>query len=251
MSKRRRGKPRRRTKPQAGTPNWRAYRRAMAIMVAIAMVVVIVLFLRTRGVPAWYLQTNESLNLDIEEALGRGRGLESGIARAASGELGPTWSVKLLESDANAWLATRLPAWLANQGVEMPSGVSNPRVRIEPHLIRLVFTENREEETPTQAYGITIQVLQFEEGVVRCQLVSVILGRLAVPRTIMPSLPEDAIPNDIPSGWRDEVEGLIAGRTVSIHLDELSRDLDIEITSILCEPERLIVSGRSRVRAQE
>lgn len=35
----------------------------------------------------------------------------------------PEWSLRMLETDANAWLATRLPAWLESRGAEVSGPV--------------------------------------------------------------------------------------------------------------------------------
>src|SRR6185503_15351844 len=44
-----------------------------------------------------------------------------------------TWSIRMTEEEANAWLAARLPAWVANQSDEFtwPRDLSPPQVRLE------------------------------------------------------------------------------------------------------------------------
>ncbi len=50
---------------------------------------------------------------------------------------GREWRVELAESEANAWLAAKLPKWIAHEGVDWPGGKVLAGVRFEPG--RIVF----------------------------------------------------------------------------------------------------------------
>ncbi len=78
--------------------------------------------------PSWWARAVE-VGADAPERAGA---LERGFASALHQTDRPTpWRVDFSERDANAWLADRLPRWLANQDLEWPGALSTPRVRFE------------------------------------------------------------------------------------------------------------------------
>ena len=48
-----------------------------------------------------------------------------------------TWTLRVPDDVANAWLATRLPQWLEGQGIEWPEGVGTPQVRTRNGVIEV------------------------------------------------------------------------------------------------------------------
>jgi len=96
----------------------------------------------------------------------------------------PEWSLRLLEADANAWLATRLPAWLESRGAEVPGpgqalfGPGWGRGGVElPRAIVWWQAEPRAAEGGCHVQGLRAGI-----------------GRLPLPAaSILPSLPLDRL----------------------------------------------------------
>jgi len=47
------------------------------------------------------------------------------------------WTITLTHDEINAWLASRLPQWLASRDARLPEGLSNPCVEITPQGVTL------------------------------------------------------------------------------------------------------------------
>jgi hypothetical protein len=52
----------------------------------------------------------------------------------------PQWTLRLPDDVANAWLATRLQAWLRGQDVQWPDGVGTPQVRCRHGVVEVAAT---------------------------------------------------------------------------------------------------------------
>jgi hypothetical protein len=164
---------------RAAEPRWHRARAALrsrrhrtlfvsigVTMVALFTLVIVVGVGLSRGTPAWWTAgasgetpTGEPDADEVE----RGAVLENLIInRAYAHEGTPTpsgameWAVSLPERDVNAWLNTRLPKWLNNQGAKpvWPVEVSRVLMRFEDGVIRLGTRVTR--DGITHVYSATV-----------------------------------------------------------------------------------------------
>lgn len=83
-------------------------------------------FIAASGSPAWY---DPPAGMAAASA---GESLENAVVTQLTlprRDRGGEWSVSLSETDANAWLATRLGEWCRHRGVKLPAGVEGVQVR--------------------------------------------------------------------------------------------------------------------------
>ena len=120
-----------------------------------------------------------------------------------------TWQVTVDEADANSWLATRLPQWLANQGV---SGAAVGVLRAS----MFHFADGKIEiATQVNLAGME-QILRFAydrdpasdaDGPLRLRLASVMAGRLPLPvETVIGQLSQH-----FPAGTQKQLEDFNRG----------------------------------------
>lgn len=95
----------------------------MGVAIAIGLVLLYWLFLAR---PGWYADAGDR----SPEAASVGAGLEQAISREITMVREPgEWGFLLGQAEINAWLVNRLEPWLeSREGIELPQGVSDPRV---------------------------------------------------------------------------------------------------------------------------
>jgi hypothetical protein len=105
------------------------------------------------------------------------------------------WSLRIRENQVNAWLATRLPKWIANQGeAEWSANRGALQVRFEPGAISLAAPIERGSSSRTLVARVQPTL---ESTGLRLNLDRVALGRIALPgeplanllRIVEPMLP--------------------------------------------------------------
>jgi hypothetical protein len=116
-----------------------------------ALVIAILLTCALIGGANWLISRNPSWWRDVKpldpetsytaEQVENGVVTQLSLARPADGESkgykSQPWSVSLTDSDANAWLATRLKQWTENRGVAWPAGISDPQVSFSEGVVHL------------------------------------------------------------------------------------------------------------------
>jgi len=107
-------------------------------------------------------------------------------ATPTDGYASAPWSVSLSQSDANAWLATRLMEWLASRGSALPQGFSAPAVSI---------TSNNITVSAAAEYPLGIAIISIDartwvapSGELMIQLGGVRAGRLPLPAAAINAL---------------------------------------------------------------
>lgn len=135
----------------------------------------------------------------------------AGDGAAAAGERDADRTVKLTYQEVNAWLATRLKDWLANQGATLPKEVRDFMVAKEGGNLVVAF----EFDTPQlqQVVSLVLDVGMTDEGLMRVGVVRVRGGTLPLPieellQGIRDSSPDAVSPEDI-----DRLTSALDGQT--------------------------------------
>ena len=90
-----------------------------------------------------------------------------------------TWSIRIHDRHVNAWLASRLGAWLAHdQALDWPGGFGRPQMRSEPGWVTLAIELDGDERRRFVAVRL-IPTIAADELRVTVDRVS--LGRLTIP----------------------------------------------------------------------
>ncbi len=90
-----------------------------------------------------------------------------------------TWSVRIHDRHVNAWLASRLPAWLAHdQKLEWPAEFGRPQVRFEPGGVTVAIELADSERRRLVAVRL---IPTITAGELRVTVDRVSLGRLTMP----------------------------------------------------------------------
>ncbi|MBK9188557.1 MAG: hypothetical protein IPM33_06320 [Phycisphaerales bacterium] len=116
------------------------------LVLSVTITLVLMGLMLTRGVPIWW----RSVSSDDPRTRELGESLENGVVRQFSAVREPDpdsphawrskpWAVSLHASDANAWVATRLPKWLANQerGVAWPGEISEVQIEFADEAVKV------------------------------------------------------------------------------------------------------------------
>lgn len=124
-----------------------------------------------------YWQTTEATPQAAAQAEEFERRVPAEISRArGEGEL---WALDIKAAHVNQWLATRLPLWAANQGVELPSRLHRPMVAVEPG--RLIVAWQVDEAADAQVVSAAFELTAPDgDGVVGLSLADVYVGRFRV-----------------------------------------------------------------------
>jgi hypothetical protein len=117
--------------------------RRIAVVAALSLVVAATLAMLAAGLlarttPAWWrtvraddpktIQTAEYVENEFINQMYHERSMGGGAAPVDGSWQSEEWTVALDAASANAWLNTRLPKWLANQGVDWPDQVHELQV---------------------------------------------------------------------------------------------------------------------------
>ena len=90
-----------------------------------------------------------------------------------------TWSIRIHDRHVNAWLASRLGAWLAHdQALDWPGGFGRPQMRSEPGWVTLAI----ELEGGARRRFVAVRLIPtIAAGELRVTVDLVSLGRLTIP----------------------------------------------------------------------
>ena len=90
-----------------------------------------------------------------------------------------TWSIRIHDRHVNAWLASRLGAWLAHdQELEWPAGFGRPQVRFEPGGVTVAI----ELDGPERPRFVAVRLIPtITAGELWVTVDRVSLGRLTIP----------------------------------------------------------------------
>lgn len=158
--------------------------------------------LLSRAEPAWWTRPPiDAVPLDQASAQDRGRRVEEAVSRLiSSAQPGLVTRTALYETDANAWLETRLPRWLESEQTPWPEEVSPMRLDARDGALRLGVRVTS--EGWSRVVTLTLEPRIDTEGRLWAEARAMHVGRLRVPmRWVLAELDEPAW---IPEAWRDD-----------------------------------------------
>lgn len=152
------------------------------------------------------------------------------------------WAVSIMETDINAWLSGRLPAWLDSREVQMPEAISNLRVKLEDNAAYIAA------EYAGPPSVILTQPITFEitpEGDLSIKFSSISSGLLPLPGLNLTTL----LPKDLLSSLLGEARNAAADPSGNdIHIPDATIGLEDGRTVRIIDLE--VKSGRIEVACQ-
>ena len=130
------------------------------------------------------------------------------------------WELELTDGEVNAWLATRLPLWMENQGIDPEPLDSIPRgvVHFEPRGIHVAAEFNASRIVAVRYFPVSDAVT----GGLSLRLTAIQVGRMPVPLTLKDHLVAEKLKGLFRSVERIEpVLTLDDGRVVEVVRVEL------------------------------
>lgn len=182
---------------------WFRWRRVLSVGLGVFLLGMVGLGLaarsQSRKAPAWWAPPAAG-----EAAAGAAERTEQGLVneahrvRADEGE----WTLELTEEDVNAWLALRLPAWLASQDppVRLGPGVGAVQALFKPGLVVVAAETGDGQDRKVLSLGLTAGVDDAGRLVLSAKSASV--GRLGLPVGWALRAAAEAGPGD---RWAEEV----------------------------------------------
>ena len=173
----------------------------IVLLVLISTVAIALFYVRSRiqQPPEWWAPA-DALSQDV---IALGEQVENSVvtnanrarpggnaSHSSSGAEPDIWVLRLSEDEVNAWLATRLPKWAANQypGSFLAQDVGEMHVRIEDGLLRIgarvgagAGTKSAVGADVGQSIGIAFAPIRQGDGTWGVEIVESLLGRLSVP----------------------------------------------------------------------
>jgi hypothetical protein len=116
-----------------------------------------------------------------------------------------TWTLKITDSQANAWLAARLESWLANRSESAfwPSSASNPQLAFEEGIIRIGIEVT---EGPAGSKGKVVSMALAPsigaDGGLWLKLESLAIGRFGVPGSMVATAGASMLESRLPAEMR-------------------------------------------------
>ncbi len=152
---------------------------------------------------------------------------------------GEVWRLRIPTNAINAWLATRLPAWLEGRGQTWPNDLGTPQIHIHAGRITLA--------APAAALGdrtgrLVVQP-RVEDDLLQCA-VSAGLGRwpIAVPARLLTQHLPTAVTGD---GALASLTSLASGNPIAARIP-LVDGRSVDIRDIRIEPGAVVVTAITR-----
>lgn len=210
-------------------------------VVAVAIILAAVAFNAAAREPAWW-----TLAAHDPETVSR---LAERVENAVVSEIhrgradGQEWSVALSPEQANAWIADRLPKWLANASDD---AVAPPEVRVWFARDALMIAARLGDEQ--RIVTATLRPYIAEDGALWARLDGVAIGRLSAPAAgswagerLAALAPSDALGDGSASSDADRLVAALAGR--SALMDQPVIDLEdgrrVRLAAVRVEDQRL------------
>lgn len=148
---------------------------------------------------------------------------------------GDSWTIRVRAEHMNAWLAARLPAWIAHDAeLEWPSTLGTPQVHLEPGVVHLavpVALSASPANGPTRTVVVSLRP-RIVDGGLALTLDRIAMGKLSMsgqPMSNLVSMVEQVAPR-------------------ALENEQVQRMIDVLWGRELIDPVMVLADGR-RVRA--
>ena len=224
---------------------WRWLVRILVISLLLMLALVLVVWAEGRHVPAWY-QPPDATSAQVASTAD---GLEMRMMEQTH-RIRPddeTWPLSLSEEAMNAWLATRLRAWIAHeQGVEWPEHLGTPQVHVGDDVVSLALPVGAEPDRRRVIVARVAPVL--DDAGLTLRLETLQLGRLSLPGD-----PMEALLGLLEEHGLSEDDAITPGRLVSLLTGteplepvlELGDGRRVELTELSCRAGVIDLKGRT------
>ena len=171
--------------------------RAVGLLLILLLTVAVVAWLmirsRINATPEWFEPHAASTPERRAEAQLVERTVTSRLTELRTPE--DQWVLELSQDEANAWLAERLPRWLANREIDWPTGFGPVVMRMDAGVITLASTMAKPDGSE-RVVGVTVQPLvQGEQVMLMAETMHI--GTLAVPGEMVASRLDTLLPPGI------------------------------------------------------
>jgi len=156
------------------------------------------------------------------------------------------WAVSIMESDINAWLSGRLPAWLQSREVSMPVAFNNLCVRLDDNAA-YIAAEYTGPPLVILTQPVTLEITPTGDLSIRFSSISSGLLPLPglnltslLPRDLISSLLGNPPPRDAANGSVNDIH--ISNATIRLEDGRTVRILDLKIKTgrfeVTCQTEK-------------
>jgi hypothetical protein len=159
---------------------------------------------------------------------------------------GPWW-IEIRQDQVNAWLAARLPAWVAHtHGLQWPAGVGLPQVKLDTGAVRVGLEIRTESGT---RYVVAHLAPDIVEGELALSLDGISVGRLWIPGsavgTVMERLRQTGVGKALDDpGFEPLIQVLDGGRRIDPTLT-LNDGRRVRVLDVRCQSETLLLQAET------
>jgi uncharacterized protein YpmS len=215
----------------------------------VVVLTVTLLILAAIAVPGWLVRSTPAYWRPVDVAdpqvTARAEEVESRIATQTTSvrPADESWTLELTEEQVNAWLATRLRQWLANQGVDQEAR------DLVPHAMMNFADQRIELAAELKLKGISQVVrLRYRPQAVtdepsRLKLESVYAGRMRIPLEMIVEQVRARIGG---ADAEDAAEVIAALRSIELVLP-LDDGRTVTVTDVQVSPGRAVLTCRTQL----
>ncbi|MCK4872475.1 MAG: hypothetical protein KAS72_07095 [Phycisphaerales bacterium] len=196
-----------------------------------------------RATPRWWrtIDPNSQETKQIAENIERG--FTSLLSQSRPRDT--VWAFRVTASQANAWLNTRLPLWLANldEPVQWPASLRQVQVNFDEGVIRIGALVRDDQGERIIAASVEPRL---EAGRFACPAVSVGAGQLDLPAGLLLPKIRRSMPDDVATApFVEQLFALLADERTTDAVIKLEDDRRIHMLDIKLQDGALIVTCRT------
>lgn len=218
-------------------------RRARLAIILVVLVFAVLLgiggstYVASQHVPSYYaealVEEPEVQEKASDEMLYRATTLASDVQKKG------TWQAKFTEQQINGWLAVDLKR---NYSKELPPGVSDPRVSIQPDRVFLAC--RYEDSRISTVCSLEVDVYLAESNLIGLRLISAKAGALPLPlKDVVDGITRGFEQANAPLRWQQADGDPVA--LIPVPSPRSSDNLAISIDTIQLEEGAIILAGRT------
>jgi hypothetical protein len=223
----------------------RFLKRLVFALVTAIVVMTVVIGSVSRTVPEWY-QPPSPQNAEVSRLAER---VEYRLVEETRKIREPEdlWTLRVREEQINAWLATRLPEWIAHeQGVQWPPQLGTPQVRVDRGHVALALPVGDDAYRRVVVARLGAEV---RDGGLWLSLERVQVGRLAIPGdpldTLLAMARRTPLQDQIDgTAWKPVLD-VLSGREPLEPMLELGDNRRVELMDVRCRRGAIEFTSRT------